>query len=552
MKSASLLALGIALATPATALPPGFSQRAETLVNRSWPADGPGAAVIVTEGGKPVYEHGRGLADVEAKVPITPSTVFRIGSVTKQFAAAVVLQLASEGKLSLDDPLSKFIPNYPPPSASATVRQLLNHTSGIQSYTGIPGWMTEANVDKPYTTAQLIDVFKNYPSPTKPGEAWAYNNSGYILVGAIIEKVTGRPWYEAVHERIAAPLHLGTLRYGVGEDGVPNMAKGYSRTEDGSYKPAEKIHMSVPGAAGSLIGTVGDLATWANALHHGKVVTSDMYRTMTTKTKSADGKVVPYGFGLQLDQLRGHPTIGHGGGIYGFATSTIYIPERDVFVAVFANSAPSATPPDNVAIKLAMLAIGDPFPDLEKQRIDLKAVEPLLGTYKAAGSDDQRVFFSHGGKLFTRVQGAELEEVLPAGNGRFFYEGGTSWFDLKQDRSGTEMKIYRQDASGPETATRVGPVPAEARPADVPRSVLQRYVGSYSVQGQIAIITLGEDGLSVKVGSQPSFRLIPHNATEFTVESVGAGVVFNGPDGGSATSMTIHQGGQSIEAPRKQ
>jgi len=319
MKSASLAAFGTIFAAstiPAVAVPSGFAQQADKIVAKSWPADGPGAAVIVTEGGKPVYERGRGLADLQAKTPITPATVFRIGSVTKQFAAATLLQLVQEGKLSLDEPLTKFIPDYPQPGGSATVRQLLNHTSGIQSYTDIPGWMTEANVNKPYTTAQLVDVFKNLPSPAKPGDAWAYDNSGYILIGAIIEKMSGKPWYEAVRERIAVPLHLKTLRYGVGEEGVPHMAKGYRRDEDGSFKPAEKIHMSVPGAAGSLIATVGDLARWANALHHGKVVNEAIYKAMTTKTKTADGKEFPYGFGLQLDQLRGHATIGHGGGIF--------------------------------------------------------------------------------------------------------------------------------------------------------------------------------------------------------------------------------------------
>jgi CubicO group peptidase (beta-lactamase class C family) len=532
------------------AVPAGFAQKADKIVDQSWKADEPGAAIIVTEGGKTVYERGRGLADLQAKRAITPATVFRMGSITKQFAAATLLQLVAEGKLSLDDPLTKFISDYPQPGGSATVRQLLNHTSGIQPYTGIPGWMTEANVNKPYTTEQLVDVFKKLPSPTKPGEAWAYNNSGYILVGAIIEKVTGKPWYEAVHERIAVPLHLKTLRYGVGEEGVENMAKGYSRTEDGSYKPAEKIHMSVPGAAGSLIGTVGDMAAWANALHHGKVLNAASYRGMTTKTKTADGKEMPYGFGLQLDGLRGHPTIGHGGGIYGFISSSIYVPEKDVFVAVFTNSAPPATAPDNVAAKLAMLAIGDPFPDFETQPVDLKAVEPLFGTYHVASTGDERVFLARDNKLFVRIQGAETE-VYPAGNGRFFYEGGTNWFEIELAASGPEMKTYWQGASDAETAIRSGPVPADEKPADVPRSTLEHYAGTYSVGGQDAVISLGEDGLSVKLGPQPSLKLIPRSPTEFTVEKVGAGVVFNGPAGAPATSMTIHQGGQTIESPRK-
>jgi D-alanyl-D-alanine carboxypeptidase len=553
MKTAftSFSAIALAVASPALAVPQDFAQRADQIVDQAYPANEPGAAVIVTEHGKVVYEGGRGLADLKAKTPITPATVFRIGSITKQFAAAVVLQLVHEGKLSLDDPLSKFLPDYPQPGASATVRQLLSHTSGIQDYTDIPGWMTEANTNKPYTTQQLIDVFKNKPAQFKPGEKWAYDNSGYILIGAIIEKVTGKPWYQAVDERIAKPLHLMTLRYGIDEASIPHMAVGYAPDGDGGFVPAQKINMSVPGAAGSLVSTVGDLATWANALHHGKVLDPASYKAMTTRTKTADGKLNDYGFGLELVDVRGHPTIGHNGGIFGFVTDSVYVPEKDVFVAVFHNSVPPVMDPEVVAGKLAMMAIGDPFPDFHKQPVDLKALEPLLGVYKIQDSESERTFYSRDGRLFTkRSDGSEME-VFPAGNNRFFYDGGVTWFDLVQGESGAVMKMYQNGSQTAQLATRTGPVPPEPKAVDVPRETLQRYVGSYSVGGDLAVVTLGDDGLSVKLGSQPSFHLMPFSSNEFVVEKVGARVVFNGPPSAPATSLTIHQGGQTIEAPRK-
>jgi len=545
-------AASMAAAAPALAVPPDFASKADSIVNGAFPADGPGAAVIVTEGGKAVYETGRGLADIQAKRPIDPHTVFRIGSITKQFSAAVLLQLVAEGKLSLDDPLSKFFPDYPQPGASATVRQLLNHTSGIQSYTGIPGWMIEANTNKAYTTEQLMAVFKDLPSPSKPGETWAYNNSGYILVGALIEKVTGEPWHEAVRERIAAPLHLSTLRYGVGEESIANMASGYRRDDDGKVLPAEKIHMSVPGAAGGLVGTVGDLAAWANALHHGKVLDAASYKAMITKTKTRDGKETGYGFGMEVNELRDHPTLGHGGGIFGFITFSLYIPEKDVFVAVFTNSAPPQASPEEVAQKLAMLAVGDAFPPLEKKPVDLKAMEPFLGAYKIEGSDDPRILLSHDGKLFTRrADSAELE-VFPAGNNRFFYDGGMSWFDLEQGEGAPMMRFYLNGSHKAELAKRVGGVPEAEKPFDVSRATLEHYVGSYQVGSNFAVVTLGDDGLSVKLGDQPTLRLIPRSETEFTVEKAGARVTFNSDGDGQAKSMTIHQNGREMEAPRKE
>jgi CubicO group peptidase (beta-lactamase class C family) len=534
-------------AQPAAAVPKNFKAEADLLLSESWKADGPGAAVIVTEGGRTVYAAGRGLADLEAKTPITPDTVFRLGSIAKQFSAAVMLQLVAEGKVSLDDPLSKYFPDYPQPGAAATVRQLLNHTSGIASYTSIPGWMVEANTNKPYTTAQMIDLFKAVPAPSKPGEEWTYNNSGYVLVGAIIEKVTGKPWHQAIAGRIAAPLKLSTIRFG--EEQLPNMAKGYTIGENGGFEPAPKIHMSVPHAAGGLIGTVGDLAVWADALHKGRVLTPATYEGMITPAKLNGGAVHPYGFGLQLADLRGMKTRSHGGGIFGFVTASMYIPEKDVFVAVFSNVVPPVTSPDLVAAKLAALAAGDPFPSFTQQRANLKTLEPYFGVYKMA-ADDTRIFFARDGKLFTRRSDGPPLEVFAAGNNRFFYDDGLTWFALRRGVDGPVMEMHRPANRAPEVAARAGPVPAEARPADVPRETLARYVGSYLVGGPKAVVTLGEEGLSVKLGDQPNFKLIARSQTEFEVEGVGARVTFNADAGAPAKSITINQSGRKIEAMR--
>jgi CubicO group peptidase (beta-lactamase class C family) len=187
------LAATATASAPALAEPPAdLRARADAIVAAAYPADGPGAAVIITRGGRTIYASGRGLADVEARRPITPATVFRLGSITKQFTAAVILQLVAEGRISLDDPLSRFYPDYPQPGAGATVRQLLQHLSGIQSYTAIPGFMGGEAVRRPHTTDEMIAHFRDLPQVTPPGQAWAYNNSGYVLLGGIIERAPRR------------------------------------------------------------------------------------------------------------------------------------------------------------------------------------------------------------------------------------------------------------------------------------------------------------------------------------------------------------------------
>ena len=186
----------------------GASQVAVVLA--AYPADGPGATAIVTRGGRTLWTGARGMANLERRAPLTPGSVTRLGSITKQFAAAALLLLVEEGRVSLGDPVTKFVPGYPAPGGTATVRQLLSHTSGIQSYTSIPGWMGEANTGKRHTTAELIEQFRDQPSPAQPGASYAYNNSGYVLVGEAPPVAPSRmPWIVGA---AAVLLILGALR----------------------------------------------------------------------------------------------------------------------------------------------------------------------------------------------------------------------------------------------------------------------------------------------------------------------------------------------------
>lgn len=541
-------AMALKMAAPAAALPADFKAKADALLAIAYPAAGPGAAVIVVDDGKPVYAAGRGLADVAAKRPITPDTVFRLGSITKQFAAAIMLQLVDEGKVSLDDKLSKFLPDYPQPGADATVAQLLNHTVGVQSYTGIPGWMVEANTNKAYTTEQMIAQFKDLPAPSKPGEKFEYNNSGYVLVGAVIEQVTGKPWYQNVEERIARPLGLRTIRYGVLESETPNMAVGYTHAE-GKVAPAQKIHMSVPHAAGALIGSVEDLAKWGAALHHGKVIPAALYAKMIAPTALPGGGSEQYGFGIAPRDLRGHAGIGHGGGIFGFATDSIYLPKEDVFVAVFANSDSPKTDPGMVMMKLAALAANDPFPTFEKTALRAKALAPWIGVYKL--DNGERRIFLRGGKLFTQRSGGAEMEAFAAGKSRYFYDNSLSWFQLKRDSEGAPvMAMYQEGAATPQLSSRSGPIPPEAKAAEVPRAMLQSYVGTYtSPIGVFTIVLPAKGPMTAQLTGQQPIPLQAISATEFRTLGVDAKVTFK-VEGGKVSGLVLDQGGRELPAKK--
>ncbi|WP_162888147.1 serine hydrolase [Sphingomonas mesophila] len=533
-------------AAPAQALPAYFKARADALLAKAYPADGPGAVAVVVEKGRPIYAAGRGLADVERKLPLDPAMPFRLGSITKQFTAALILQLADEGKLSLDDPLAKFVPDFPKPGADVTVRQLLNHTAGIFSYTALPG-VVLTHAAKPHSTAEMIALFDTAPPAFAAGSDWQYSNSGYVLLGAIVEKVTGKPWHVAFDERIASPLGLASLRYGAAANGERGIPKPYTTANDKPVAPLP-IHMSFPHAAGALVGTAADLAVWARALHAGKVVKPASYQLMIQPTVLPGGRTIPYGFGLAPGDVRGRPAIGHDGGINGFATDGFYLPDQDIYVAVFANSDEPATAPKTVSRKLAALALGEPYEEFSAVPLDAAAVTPLLGVYRAGALE--RRFFLRDGQLFTLRSGGSPMAVLPAGGNRFFYPDSLSWFEIA--RGGDGKPVMRFHADGARQSADVpyaGPIPAEAPAVTLERAQLDRLAGRYQGPLPIVVAVNAEGRLTLKFGDQPITHLVAESATTFRVEEVDAKVEFQLEDG-KAVALAILQGGRRLPAKR--
>ena len=212
----------IALLLPISAL--ASVDDAKSFLEDTYATDRPGASVIIMKDGEILHQAGYGLANVEWGIPITPDTVFRVGSVTKQFTGAAIMLLEQRGLLSVDDPIEKYLPDYPTHGHVITIEMLLNHTSGIKSYTGIDGYMDQA-IRTDLTTDELIDVFRNQPMDFAPGDDWRYNNSGYVLLGAIIEEVSGQSYEAFIADNIAVPLDLNDTYYG-GPKLIPNRASG--------------------------------------------------------------------------------------------------------------------------------------------------------------------------------------------------------------------------------------------------------------------------------------------------------------------------------------
>jgi CubicO group peptidase (beta-lactamase class C family) len=323
-------------------------------------ASGPtaGLAIAVVKGRDTIVAKGYGLADLENDVPATAQTVYRIGSITKQFTAAAIMQLVEAGRVSLDDELTKFLPAYPTAGHRVTVRHLLTHTSGIKSYTGLGAEFWEKS-PLDLTHDQLLALFQDKPFDFAPGERFLYNNSGYYLLGVILEKVTGRPYGDYVRERLAAPLGLGGTLYCDESPLVKRRARGYARAE-GKLVNARALSMKPPFSAGALCSTVLDLVAWTTALAGGRVVSPQSYALMTTAGRLNDGASTNYGFGLAPGALEGHSRVGHGGGINGFNTHLDHYPGDGLIVVVLANT--EGANPARLAERIARLVLGMPRP----------------------------------------------------------------------------------------------------------------------------------------------------------------------------------------------
>ena len=337
----------------------------------------PGAAVAVVQDGVVVHRQGYGLANLEWQIPIQPDTVFRLASITKQFTATAILMLQEQGKLSVDDPLTKFLPTYPTSGHEIQVHHLLNHTSGIKSYTSIEGWFPNKIVHD-MTPQALCDAFAQIPFDFKPGTQYLYNNSGYHLLGMIIEQVSGVSYAQFMQENIFQPLGMHHSYYLNNEPIVPKRASGYGRDEKG-FRNAAYLSMTQPYAAGSLGSTVDDLVLWAKAVWEHRLVSAETQELMFTPVTLADGKTENYGYGWGIGAYHGHRLVHHGGGIHGFSTFIAQLVDEPVAVIILANREDCDTSALTLNIFRQLLGI----PAVVRQPVALtpSVVAPLLGKY---------------------------------------------------------------------------------------------------------------------------------------------------------------------------
>lgn len=534
-------------APPAAAAQP-LAARLDAIFKPQFKPGDPGATVIVVKNGKTLLRKAYGAADLTTKTPLTPGTVLRLGSITKQFTAVAILMLADEGKLALNDPITRFFPDYPTQGKVITIEHLLTHTSGIVSYTGKPGYVS--TMGKDFTVAQMIDGFRNDPLEFEPGTQFRYNNSGYFLLGAIIERVSGTSYASFLEQRIFTPLGMKDTAYeGVERSNAPR-AIGYSAQEKG-FAPAQPLSMSQPYAAGALVSTVDDLAKWDAAIASGKLLKAASWKLAFTPYKLNPEKSTGYGYGWGVGTLQGAPVVEHGGGINGFRTHALRLPEQKIFVAVLSNADSGNANPEVLAKKAAALAMGKPFMEPKEFKLDAKALDAFTGVYDIDGKE-KRTFTSRDGKLMMARGDRSPAALTPYSKDGFFFPGTLARFEFGRDAQGKVTHVTVDNAGERTRNERLGDAPAERAAVKIDNAGFDARAGAYQLAPQFTI-TVSREGerYFAQATGQRKIEIFPASADVFFSRDVNAELRFEkGADG--APVVVLHQNGQATPGKRLQ
>ena len=442
------LAALLAAVSPAVAETP--SQKADALLARLNQTNYAGMAVLVAQDGKILFEKGYGLADTEHHVPVNPQTTFRIGSITKQFTASAILKLQEEGKLSVNDKLSKYIPDFPRGDEVA-LRQLLTHTSGIHSYTEEPNF--PKRVTNATTTEAIIEAMKKYPYDFDPGTKWSYSNSGYVLLGYIVEKVSGQSYGDFLRENFFQPLGMTNTGVYRADSGLPHEALGYSLDTNGCTR-ALNWDMSWAFGCGALYSTVEDLYHWNEGIFNGRVLDAASVKAAFTPVKVLESQInsdTGYGFGWALGRYRELREILHSGGLPGFKSCLLRAPDEEFTVVILANARPGwrAADPDNLAHQLMDTYLADKFapPPVVNTKVAAAVYDSLVGKYDY-GRGAVLTVTREGNHLLAQLTDQSKFEIFPESETNYFWKVVDAQVTFAKDSAGKVTKaIHHQNGT---------------------------------------------------------------------------------------------------------
>lgn len=530
-------------------------------------------SVLVAEQGEVIYKKGFGMANMEWDIPNEPNTKHRLGSITKQFTAMLILQLVADGAVDLEAPITSYLPDYPKETGDQiTIHHLLTHTSGIPNYTSFPNFFKEESRN-PYTPDEFVEVFAHKKLDFAPGERFSYSNSGYFLLGVVAEKLTGKTYEQLLHDNIFTPAGMNDTGYDNHEDIVKNRATGYEKDGLG-YVNASYLDMSIPYAAGSMYSTVEDLYLWDQALYTDKLLPQALLDLYFKPYISAFGDShYAYGWGVGKEMIGNTEdsveAISHGGGINGFNTNISRVTSDKSLVVLLNNTGGAALNEITSAIRGILYNKTYDFPKKSVANevlgiVQEKGIEAGIAHFHTIKDKDTYNLSEDeiNGIGYQLMGAGKTEEALQIFklNVDEFPKG----FNVYDSYAEALMNLGQNDAAIENYRKSVEMNPANQNGIDmleklgvdisdlveeviVPDDLLKSYVGKYELApGFILTVTKEGSQLKAQATGQPAFDIYPKSNTVFYLKVVTAQVTFNTAKDGTIESLTLLQGGREM------
>ena len=520
----------------------GLSAQFDKIIEEQFPLEETGVTVLVSSRGKIIYKKAFGLANAELNVPIQADNVFRIASITKQFTAVAILQLMEQGKLDLQDEITRFIPDYPTRGNKITIEHLLTHTSGITDYSALRDTLRSQG---DLTPVQMINIFKNLPMQFAPGTKWEYSNSGYFLLGYIIEKITGKTYGQYLEDHIFKPLGMEQSQYASDTKLIPKRASGYTTGENG-FENAPYLSMTHPYAAGSIQSTVEDIFKWQQAVLSYKPVKKESLDKAFTRYRLADGKQTAYGYGWRIGNVYKSPSLWHGGLIAGYTSMAIYLPKEDVFVAVFSNC--DCSSPEVATNRIAALAAGRAY-EHKEMLVANKILQGYTGVYENE-KGQQRIITMGENKLFSQLGRGPKSLIRSYEKDKFFYDADAmATIAFERIKSGTVKELKTVNLRGIDIWIKTNKSIPDENGIKVAEQILKTYTGIYEVSPDFAFSVSNEQGrLFLQATGQEKLEMFAETPTTFFLKVNDAQLEFVKDDSGKVTKAILKQGGRETDA----
>ncbi|WP_055443357.1 serine hydrolase [Lacinutrix himadriensis] len=529
-------------------------------------------SVLIAENGKIIYKKGFGFANMEWDIPNAPNTKHRLGSISKQFTGMLILQLAEQGKIDLQAPITTYLPDYPKATGDIiTTHHLLTHTSGIPNYTSFPNFFKDTSRN-PYTPTAFVNEFSEMELDFTPGEKFSYSNSGYFLLGVLIEKISGKTYEQMLHENIFTPLNMKDSGFDHHETILKNRATGYEK-QGGSFVNASYIDMSIPYAAGSLYATAEDLYLWDQALYTNKLLSKESMKLFFGEHIKAWSGHYGYGWAIGSETIGDTETkietISHGGGINGFNTLITRAPKDKSLIVLLNNTGGAPLNEMAKAIRGIMYNESYSFPkksvaNAVYEKIESNGIEAALTHYNSIKSlSDYEVKESDMNSIGYKLLQAEkvdeavsvfklIVDTFPKSSNAYdsYAEGlmtqGNNEQAIVNYKKSVELNPNNQN--GIDFLKKLGEdVSGLVKEVIVADEILQSYVGKYQLMPEF-IIEIFKEGSQLKTQAtgQPVFDIFAKSDNVFYLKVVAAQLTFNKNASGEIESVTLLQGGREM------